>query len=1246
VAIIRKAPNGELVTFPDGTSEDEIAQTLYSDQYKDQNKGILADTPDALKNNWVFDTFAVAPYEGARKGINSAMSLTEDLGDTLGEKTTLGGFRYGKDAENGLVQYVPYEDAIKDLEQGKKTYGILSPITGAIGVKDAYNIKGFFYDPTNPDNNDHTEGAVANLVEGVTQFVVGFKGIDKLFKVAKVGKAQTTLGQFGQISAKGAGADFVAFDQNSGRLTDLLAEYAPETVDTYFGYLKSDPTDTWWEGRFKNALEGLGIGSLAEVAFRSARFAKAFKEDKLNTKVAKEDAEYLEKTNGTLEEVGNRLDEATTISEKMQLLNDALDAGDPLKFKISKKITPTQQIKIINESVKKGLSRNFEKWQKGDLTSEEAFNVPEGFINLETFKGQYNPKTKKFEGGLSFEGLKTFKLFYDAVSKVNKKLDKKITDEAVRRKAINDYGGDVNKVFQDFSKFADDVEGTSSLIFAHEVAYTSLLNAFPRFIRQYKMGSRSKADMQMMMFMLENMTTNAKRVRSASGRNLRIYNLTKDEFFQSKYIEEEFVNAKNAYLNFGGGEKAFDEFLERLSKSDNPTAGRKVINYALRNRLWNVANEVWINALLSSPKTQLVNAVSNGMMGLMRPLEDAIGNKVSELISFKDLEKAKTYNRGFNESIERYAGMVEYSGDALKYAVMAFRNGELVLQAKDAGASKLDTATEKAIKNKLVGNIVRYPSKFLNAGDEFFKQINYRAKLKSQAFREARKANITGKRNIKAYVDEYIRQGYDESGLRGVNEEAMKYAEENTFTNELVGFTDKFSDLVNTYPFLKQFFPFVKTPTNIAKAIADRTPLAFLYRHQDLFGRSGDPVAIAKARGQLAVGSIILTVAYQLAMQGKISGRTGVKGDEPIDVYKDAETLRLKKSALKFKPYSYRFDSGKQLPFGQLDPFGALFGIMADFVQIRDRMTEEEIERFGADMQMVMMSNDGKNPLDLGQKTQIFAGSAFEAVKRNVFSKTYLRALADIVEAFNTEDERKLERYMSQKIGSFVPNVVTKIVNDPFYRDATTIMEQVRNRTGFGTPSSPRYNALGEAHKDSDSVLTRFIRNAVNPLATTKLADDPIAKEIVRLGVGLRGFEKYNNLVEYPQYKKGKVSAFDRINQLLSTTSINGKTLRQALEAEIQLDSYKNMSEPIKVGKGISDDGGKVQRLKFIIEQYKQEAMREFEGEKKDFIFTENKNLSLKQAEKNQSDNKYEITRDRQINTKIKLKPLINFGNQ
>ena len=43
-----------------------------------------------------------------------------------------------------------------------------------------------------------------------------------------------------------------------------------------------------------------------------------------------------------------------------------------------------------------------------------------------------------------------------------------------------------------------------------------------------------------------------------------------------------------------------------------------------------------------------------------------------------------------------------------------------------------------------------------------------------------------------------------------------------TFKNELVGFVSKINDLVNGYPVLKQFFPFIKVTWNLTKATTDR----------------------------------------------------------------------------------------------------------------------------------------------------------------------------------------------------------------------------------------------------------------------------------------------------------------------------------------------------------------------------------------------------------------------------------------
>ena len=310
--ISRTMPDGTIKQYPEGTTEAVMLADYEAMQLKinKDTKGLLSDVPDPLKKNWLYDSIVVAPYEGTRKSINSISSLAEGIGDTLGAKFNIGGWRYGKNASNGYVEYVNYEEAKKD----KNVHGLINPFSGYVGVKDASNIKGFFYDPSDPNNDNHTQTLAGNLVEGVSQFLVGFKGVDKLFKLGKVAKATTGAGKFAEITVKGAITDFTVFDENTGRLTDLLQNYAPETVDTYFSYLKSDPEDSFWEGRMKNAVEGAGIGATADILFRLLRVSKNLVSDKINRGKVEKDLAVIKKYEETLETVNKKIDQNTSLS--------------------------------------------------------------------------------------------------------------------------------------------------------------------------------------------------------------------------------------------------------------------------------------------------------------------------------------------------------------------------------------------------------------------------------------------------------------------------------------------------------------------------------------------------------------------------------------------------------------------------------------------------------------------------------------------------------------------------------------------------------------------------------------------------------------------------------------------------------------------------------------------------------------------------------------------------------------------
>jgi len=98
-------------------------------------------------------------------------------------------------------------------------------------------------------------GGAAQAAGGVAQFVGAYAGLGKLFSVGK--------GIIAQGATRGFGADFLGFQGDEGRLTDLLLEMGvPDNMVTDF--LRTDPNDPDYVGRFKNALEALPIGVLAE----------------------------------------------------------------------------------------------------------------------------------------------------------------------------------------------------------------------------------------------------------------------------------------------------------------------------------------------------------------------------------------------------------------------------------------------------------------------------------------------------------------------------------------------------------------------------------------------------------------------------------------------------------------------------------------------------------------------------------------------------------------------------------------------------------------------------------------------------------------------------------------------------------------------------------------------------------------------------------------------------------------------
>ena len=232
-----------------------------------------------------------------------------------------------------------------------------------------------------------------------------------------------------------------------------------------------------------------------------------------------------------------------------------------------------------------------------------------------------------------------------------------------------------------------------------------------------------------------------------------------------------------------GGNK--QRFMRKIALVDNPHAIMKIMNWVFGNKTWNVANEIFINAILSAPSTHIINMTSNLIMGLLRPVEQYVGAKAMKLLT-----REKYFDNVADEALDMYAGLMMYFNDSRRMALKAFYNEQGILDGK---VGKVEGVEESTGKN-IFGKIIRSPTRALNAEDEFFKGINYRAKLYSIAVREARNLNksrvkdkmFNGKltSDFELHVADRFKKGFVDDVV-AVDREALEYARTNTFTDEL-----------------------------------------------------------------------------------------------------------------------------------------------------------------------------------------------------------------------------------------------------------------------------------------------------------------------------------------------------------------------------------------------------------------------------------------------------------------------------
>jgi hypothetical protein len=578
----------------------------------------------------------------------------------------------------------------------------------------------------------------------------------------------------------------------------------------------------------------------------------------------------------------------------------------------------------------------------------------------------------------------------------------------------------------------------------------------------------------------------------------------------AEFSLEEILNAAEQ------GDKASLKKLRLITKKlqaaqGNPQALQKMASESRIMRGLKVQNEIFINSILSGPETHAVNILSTSLNTLARPLEQTLG-------SFAQGDMTGAIRGGK----ELYYLMSSIT-DSLKAAKLSFQiednivNPSAMIQEADRFQIRMEGDGLLANIINTYGNIVRLPSRFLLAEDEFFKQLNFRAYVKASAWENGMRKGLQG-----ADLENYIQRQFDgtieivnknsmanvkDKSVLELFDKAQQYAAETTFTADLPeGSLGGAIQGIARHPVGRIVFPFVRTPINIFKAQVRRTPGVnrLLKEYREAL-TSPDPSVVARAKGESILGGSIWAIAGLTAFAfNDPMSELAITGGGPSDY-----NLLNQKRATGWQPYSFRFllrdENGnvrmgkdgkpryKYVTFRRLDPWSSFLMMAADAAAITGSLSKQDRDDFGV--------------------------AAAVALGRNITNKTYLQGITELADLLGKP--YKLESWLARRAAATV---------NPFSAFGRSV-----KRSGLTT-------SYGQIPADQ-RILDKKVRAGDDGMVVLRKFHNELAATIPAYSGGLRPMRNFitGSVIEYPVgYGPDTMSI---LNPIKETNSVNNTVL-------------------------------------------------------------------------------------------------------
>jgi hypothetical protein len=882
------------------------------------------------------------------------------------------------------------------------------------------------------------------LAQTTAQFMTGFLPALKAMRVIgglnSANKAVTVAKTAAGAGTAGAIADFSAFDPLDERISNWAASFDnPVLNNGITQWLKSDQDDPELLGRVKQSLEGLLVGKMLEPVMHVLGMYKNFK-----TVVKEERGELPPNLTATADLPGANPGETIKVPvEQLGVEAPRFTLKDPILVPLE-----GEQRDLLSDAL-----------IKGDYDGAGALYAEN--INLDRIETEDD--IKDLLNGMYMFG-------EDAVQKA-------------KRGVISQ-----DQTAADAAKLGDDapaealarLRGIDALAYKTRMVEAGLATKVKTLatLAGQSSDAATKAQFKETLTRAYAVMQYSAGVKGEAGRLLSSMKKSVNGEGTSRAIMEAIQQ---------NGTADIDKLAGIIANIPDNAGVIKAINAATKPNWKDALNEVYINSLFS-PVTLGVNTLSNFLTIGNTVVERYAGAFKSQFGGSGDLtmREANTYALGLAKAIPEafmafgrawknqtpeLSNVVKQEG----YRLGGFRGESFGI---DAGSTPLMKGLGKGLDLFGIG-LRNLPGATMSlmASDELFKVMLYRAELSALAQREALKSGLKGGSPEFAAKVRELELGANKAPAgepyHGLSVSAFGHAEQNTFTEKLGTNGEKFISLVRSYPPATVVLPFIKTPINLVKYVARRTPgmSAFSDHIETELAAGGARADLAHA--QMSLGAMYLTSGMALAAGGYLRGEMTTN----LDARRNLDQLGVQTGAI-VSP-----ESGDQLSIGRLDPIASFFTMSAS--------------TFETVMAYVEANGDDLSDEEMGDAVMEIMSAPLMAAAKFAVNKTWSQGAVQFLDSINNQT---VDEYGKRVAGNFLPGgnsmkwANQQLEIDPLQREADTILEEWKAKIpGLSKDLPPVPDLLGEPVKAKQWL------GGVLPVAQTDGEKDPVREELRRL---------------------------------------------------------------------------------------------------------------------------------------------------